>query len=193
MRFAYVYIAEAHTIDEWPMPIGNEECRHMQPKTLVEKKAHAEEFRQKLIAVGGDESEVDSDLPIFVDSLRNSFMHLFAPWPERFYVCSRNEGMPYVAPPAIIVDNSDNTEKVVPRQTSYKLDYLSQPTSDNGHCIVDLRVHLQDSILKDYVHNPPSHKQTKEEIAQFGPVPNVGSTHRNTPSNYLPVSIFEGI
>jgi hypothetical protein len=27
IRFAYVYIAEAHTTDEWPMPFGDKECR----------------------------------------------------------------------------------------------------------------------------------------------------------------------
>ena len=76
-RFVYVYVAEAHAKDEWPL--GASECVD-QPKTLAERLARARHFR--------DAYGVSPDIPVVVDKMDNAFDNAYAVWPERFFVLS---------------------------------------------------------------------------------------------------------
>jgi len=177
LRFAYVYIAEAHAVDEWPMPFGNEQCRHPQPKTLEERMRHADEFRRSLVAAGAD-----TDFPVFVDSLEDGFLNIFAPWPERFYVFAKEA----IAPQPGNAEDGSNGH-------CYRVSYLSQPDPKDGHRIVDLRNFLQRSpVLRDHMDDErltsyPS-SMTQEEAAQFGLVPVLPVTP--TTGNASRVTIF---
>lgn len=181
VRFAYVYIAEAHTVDEWPMPFGNEQCRHSQPKTLEERMRHADEFRRSLVAAGAG---AESSFPIFVDSLDDGFLNTFAPWPERFYVFAKETTAPHPG------------KEGGSSSYCYRLSYISQPDAEDGHRIVDLRKFLQWSpVLRDHIDYVFKHKHlarcrmTQEEAAQFGPVP-VSTTTGNGP-RLSPPTIFD--
>jgi len=72
--FLAVYLAEAHASDEWPVGPSVSFCK--QPKQLSERCALAQKF----------ESEHALGIPMFVDSIENSFDGAFAAWPLRFYV-----------------------------------------------------------------------------------------------------------
>ena len=74
-EFLYVYIAEAHAADEWPL--GSAESVP-QPTELTERLARARRLRE---AYG-----VDTGIHIAVDGMENAFDGAFAVWPERFFV-----------------------------------------------------------------------------------------------------------
>jgi len=69
-----VYIAEAHSRDEWP--VGATISRFDQPRTLDERRVLA-----ALTAV-----ELGIEWPIFVDSLADGFGQQLGAWPTRLYL-----------------------------------------------------------------------------------------------------------
>ena len=91
-RFVYVYVAEAHARDEWPL--GSVECAD-QPTTLDERLARARHFR--------DAYGVAERIPVVVDKMDNAFDAAYAVWPERFFIVQRRpqgggrEGEPALA------------------------------------------------------------------------------------------------
>lgn len=75
MTFAFIYIAEAHASDEWP--VGHSICVK-QPKSTKERVAIAQE---KLADLGmGEEFTTLVDL-----AEKNSFHKTYACWPFRWY------------------------------------------------------------------------------------------------------------
>lgn len=73
----FVYIAEAHAVDEWQTE-SNEEAgiRVRQHVTLEERVAEA---RAGALRLG-------LSMPVLVDGIENTVSEAFAAWPERVYV-----------------------------------------------------------------------------------------------------------
>jgi len=83
-----VYIREAHAHDVWPN--GDSISQTVRrPVSDKERCALAQRMRE----------ELSMDLPIFVDSVEDSFETHFAPWPFRFYVVDKDARLRYKAQP----------------------------------------------------------------------------------------------
>jgi len=78
-----IYIAEAHTLDEWPMPCVNSPCRHVQPKDIGQRLKHAQEFVKQF------HPPFDVLLDTYNDGWNDPFLKTFSAWPERFYIFQR--------------------------------------------------------------------------------------------------------
>lgn len=87
----FVYIAEAHAIDEWP--VGDHYLtgrRIQQQKTVAARVEEALTFQQKF----------DITWPIVVDNPEegDQFLNLFAAWPTRFFLI-RDGKFTFIAEP----------------------------------------------------------------------------------------------
>jgi iodothyronine deiodinase-like protein len=87
---AFVYIAEAHAVDEWQMQSNIEEGvllhRH---GTLEERFAAAREGVERL----------GLTMPVLVDGMDDAVSEAFAAWPERLYVAEPGGRLAYVGGP----------------------------------------------------------------------------------------------
>lgn len=94
VKVVFVYILEAHAVDEWPINSGRYNRGRgpvcvKQPTTNQERLQLANRFR------------IDFDckeIPMLVDSIDNEFEKKYAPWPLRFYGIKDNT-LSYVANP----------------------------------------------------------------------------------------------
>jgi len=64
---------EAHAQDEWPI---NTKLQLNQHKNLEERKSAAAKFIQ----------QNSFKLPLYLDTMENSFHSIFGAWPERYYI-----------------------------------------------------------------------------------------------------------
>lgn len=88
IQFVFVYITEAHAVDEWP--IGSD-IVVKQPKTIDERKKICKQFIEH--------SNWDQTLiPMYLDEIQNHFDDTYAAWPVRFYIV-QEEKMQYIAEP----------------------------------------------------------------------------------------------
>ncbi len=73
----FVYIAEAHAVDEWQTE-SNEQAgiRVLQHTTLEDRVAEARAGARRL----------GLTMPVLVDGMENAVSEAFAAWPERIYV-----------------------------------------------------------------------------------------------------------
>ncbi len=75
--FWVVYLAEAHTIDEWQSDSNEAEgIRLKQHESFEERKAAARLCREKL----------GLSIPTLVDGMNNDAFEAFSAWPERIYI-----------------------------------------------------------------------------------------------------------
>ena len=75
--FAFVYIAEAHTVDGWQMQSNeDDDVLLTQPTTLEERFAAAREGVARMRLT----------LPVLVDGMHDAVGEAFAAWPERIFV-----------------------------------------------------------------------------------------------------------
>ena len=75
--FLTIYIKEAHPDDEWQMqPNLDEEVCYLQPKTLAQRVAIANDFARRF----------QYPLPLAVDAMDNAANQTYAAWPERLYI-----------------------------------------------------------------------------------------------------------
>lgn len=81
-----VYIREAHPLDEWQMTANETDgtC-YRQPRTTLARVAIANDF------VG----RFHYELPLLVDPIDNPADHLYAGWPERFYIVTERGVIAY--------------------------------------------------------------------------------------------------
>jgi len=87
---AFVYIAEAHAVDEWQMESNVEEGVLLrQHATLEERFAAAREGVERL----------GLTMPVLVDGMDDAVSEAFAAWPERLYVAERGGRLAYVGGP----------------------------------------------------------------------------------------------
>jgi len=73
LHFIAVYVSEAHAADEWPL--GNFACVN-QHKTIEERVEAAKNFISKF----------NFKLPVYVDTMENSFDNTYYAWPDRYYI-----------------------------------------------------------------------------------------------------------
>jgi type I thyroxine 5'-deiodinase len=88
--FRTVYIKEAHPEDEWQVESNEDEgvC-YRQPRSLEDRLAIARDFAARF----------DYPIPLLVDDVDNRVMHLYAGWPERFYVIGGDGRIAYKGGP----------------------------------------------------------------------------------------------
>ena len=84
IRAVFIYIEEAHAVDEWP--IGSE-VKEPQAKTLDERLKAA----QKL--------GLSDRWTLLLDSMDNSFSKAFSPWPFRYYLFDKDGIAKVIAEP----------------------------------------------------------------------------------------------
>lgn len=108
--FLFVYITEAHAVDEWPIgdayPGGGGRGGRVvhQPRSASERAAEArhfvERFKMDLKSGAGEpgKSSLGWSVAVDVPELADPFAAAYAPWPTRFYVIERGE-MRFVANP----------------------------------------------------------------------------------------------
>jgi len=73
VTFFGIYLLEAHANDEWPI---NKTLKISQHKTIKERVEAAKKFIK----------ENDFKLPMYLDTMDNSFHNMFGAWPERYYI-----------------------------------------------------------------------------------------------------------
>ncbi|CAF2513291.1 unnamed protein product [Rotaria sp. Silwood2] len=74
IRLVAIYIAEAHSQDEWP--VGQTISCLDQPRTLEQRLENARRFKINF----------NFEMPMLVDDMNNTFQNTYGSWPFRFYV-----------------------------------------------------------------------------------------------------------
>lgn len=88
--FAFVYVAEAHAVDEWQMQSNEDEGVLLhQHRTLEDRFAAAREGVQRMRL----------SLPVVVDGMDDAVSNAFAGWPERLYVVDAGGSVAYAGGP----------------------------------------------------------------------------------------------
>jgi hypothetical protein len=96
---AFVYIAEAHAVDEWQMESNVEEGVLLhQHGTLEERFAAAREGVERL----------GLTMPVLVDGMDDAVSEAFAAWPERLCVAETGGRIAYVGGPGPFEFEPDN-------------------------------------------------------------------------------------
>lgn len=75
-QFAFVYIMEAHAIDEWPVPCNNADIK--QHKSLTDRAAAA----KRLMA----EFPLNDHIHLVLDNEQDEFNCTYSSWPFRYWV-----------------------------------------------------------------------------------------------------------
>jgi len=87
---AFVYIAEAHAVDEWQMESNVEEGVLLHQHGMLEERfAAAREGVERL----------GLTMPVLVDGMDDAVSEVFAAWPERLYVAETGGRLAYVGGP----------------------------------------------------------------------------------------------
>ena len=87
---AFVYIAEAHAVDEWQMESNVEEGVLLHQHGMLEERfAAAHEGVERL----------GLTMPVLVDGMDDAVSEVFAAWPERLYVAETGGRLAYVGGP----------------------------------------------------------------------------------------------
>lgn len=84
--FLTVYVREAHPTDEWQMKANvKEDVCYVQPKTLAQRVAIANDFIQRF----------HYSVPFGIDEMSNAANDAYAAWPERIYVVDESGHVAY--------------------------------------------------------------------------------------------------
>ena len=96
IQFRFIYIAEAHAVDEWPVRSGRftndgKPILVSQPTTLQERSMLAEKF---LV-------DYNFHLETFIDipEKGDPFEQAYAPWPLRFFLIDQEDRLAFVSEP----------------------------------------------------------------------------------------------
>lgn len=131
-----VYIAEAHTVDEWPMPCVNSPCRHVQPKSIEQRAEHAREFIRDF------HPPFKVLLDTYTDGWNDPFLKAYGAWPERFYVfqyCKQDDG------------------------AGWKMRWWNAPDPLEGHRIDDIGEWLRTTVERSDTPQPVLQRRTTSE------------------------------
>ncbi|CAF3101145.1 unnamed protein product [Rotaria sp. Silwood2] len=79
IRLVAIYIAEAHSRDEWP--VGETISCVDQPKTFEQRLKNAQKFKKNF----------NLEMPMLVDDMNNTFLNTYGSWPFRFFVIYEGE------------------------------------------------------------------------------------------------------
>ena len=86
----FVYIAEAHAVDEWQLPANlDDDVLLPQHTTLDDRRAAARAGVERL----------GLTMPVLVDGMDDAVSEAFAAWPERLYVAEPGGRLAYVGGP----------------------------------------------------------------------------------------------
>ena len=97
----FVYIAEAHAVDEWQMQANLDDgVLVRQHVTLDERFAAARQGVERL----------GLTMPVLVDDMDDAVSGTFAAWPERLYVADRGGRLAYVGGPGPFEFDPDAAE-----------------------------------------------------------------------------------
>jgi hypothetical protein len=88
--FAFVYIAEAHSLDGWQMQSNIDEGVLLNQHTTLDERFAA--ARQGL-------ERMRLTLPVLVDGMDDAVSEAFAAWPERIYVVDAEGAISYQGGP----------------------------------------------------------------------------------------------
>ena len=86
----FVYIAEAHAVDEWQLPANLED------DVLL---AQHRELDDRLAAARASVERLGLTMPVLVDGMDDAVSEAFAAWPERLYVAEPGGRLAYVGGP----------------------------------------------------------------------------------------------
>jgi len=87
---AFVYIAEAHAVDEWQMQSNVEEGVLLRQHVTLE---------QRFAAARAGVERLGLTMPVLVDRMDDAVSEAFAAWPERLYVAAPGGRLAYVGGP----------------------------------------------------------------------------------------------
>ena len=79
-NFYVIYIAEAHSVDEWQLSVNEDEGVLLKQHTQLSERLAAAELCA---------AELKLSIPTLVDSMDNAANTLFAAWPERIYIIDK--------------------------------------------------------------------------------------------------------
>ena len=77
MSTYFVYIAEAHAVDQWQADSNEEAGIRVLQHTTLEK---------RLVAASAGAGRLGLTMPVLVDGMENKASEAFAAWPERIYI-----------------------------------------------------------------------------------------------------------
>ena len=86
-RFAFVYILEAHAVDEWPVRCTNADLP--QHKCLADRATAADRLRR--------DYPLHPQLHLLLDNEHDDFQHTYPSWPFRYWVLHHPAAGPTVA------------------------------------------------------------------------------------------------
>lgn len=84
MRCVFVYIEEAHAVDEWPIGSTVVETQH---RTVADRLAAARRL------------DLSERWTLALDSMQNSFSAAYSPWPFRYYMIDAAQRVRLIAQP----------------------------------------------------------------------------------------------
>ena len=87
---AFVYIAEAHAVDEWQL------AANLEDDVLL---AQHRELDDRLAAARASVARLGLTMPVLVDGMDDAVSEAFAAWPERLYVTEPGGRLAYVGGP----------------------------------------------------------------------------------------------
>jgi hypothetical protein len=86
----FVYVAEAHPVDEWQMEANEEEGVLLRQHTSLEERQEAARLTAGRLGL---------TMPVLVDTMDDAASVAFAAWPERIYVADPEGRIAYAGEP----------------------------------------------------------------------------------------------
>jgi hypothetical protein len=86
----FVYVAEAHAVDEWQMSSNEEEGIRVTQQTRLD---------ERIPAARDAAARLGLTMPVLVDGMENAASIAFAAWPERIVVVDRDGRIAYPGAP----------------------------------------------------------------------------------------------
>jgi membrane protease subunit (stomatin/prohibitin family) len=119
VRFLLVYIAEAHSADEWPI---GKQISFDQHKTIEERVTIARSFAADMKQKHG------FSLPMVADTIDNGFDKAYAAWPVRFYVIQEGK-ISFIAMGKMLGDRKQQAVKRLSSQQQQQQQQTSEQTA----------------------------------------------------------------
>jgi len=88
--FFFVYVAEAHAVDEWQLDSNEEEGIRVLQQTSLE---------ERIEAARAAAARLQLTMPIFVDGMDDAASAAFAAWPERIVIVNHQRRIAYPGAP----------------------------------------------------------------------------------------------
>ena len=86
----FIYVAEAHPVDEWQMEANEEEGVLLRQHTMLAERQEAARLAAARLGL---------TMPVLVDTMDDAVSVAFAAWPERIYVADATGRIAYAGEP----------------------------------------------------------------------------------------------